>query len=445
VLLACTLPAVALAAPAPLTLEAAVARAQAANPAVATQAQREAVAAARVDVARAEPWVRVNLAAQVDRSTGNVVAGATFPVAGLPGVQGPPGSTAFNGGAWQTVLGVGASWDAMELLRRPTLVTVAELQGAAARAGRAATLLEVGGRAADAFLVAVQARALVRAAEASEARTRTFHGVVSTLVGQALRPEQDLARAATDLAAARILSERTRAGAALAAVRLGAAIGEGGTAPEVTEGPPGEPPEPAEAPGKHPALLASEADVAAASARADAVKLGVLPRVELLGALFLRGGGLAPGAPGDGLLPSVPNWAVGVAATWAPTELPAVASRARAAAAEAAVQQAQGAALAQALAADVAAATASLASARLVAREAHGVVVEARRALALASARYTAALGNVVEVVDAERALAAAERDDAVARLDAWRAFVALCLARGDLGPLGAHQPPAGP
>lgn len=71
-----------------------------------------------------------------------------------------------------------------------------------------------------------------------------------------------------------------------------------------------------------------------------------------------------------------------------------------------------------------------------MAREARGAVAEARRALALAAARYTAALGNVVEVADAERALAAAERDDAVARLDAWRAFVALCLARGDLGPL---------
>jgi outer membrane protein TolC len=56
--------------------------------------------------------------------------------------------------------------------------------------------------------------------------------------------------------------------------------------------------------------------------------------------------------------------------------------------------------------------------------------------VALADTRYTTGIGNIVEVADAERALAAAERDEAIARLDAWRAVVAVHRAQGDMSPL---------
>ena len=50
-----------------------------------------------------------------------------------------------------------------------------------------------------------------------------------------------------------------------------------------------------------------------------------------------------------------------------------------------------------------------------------------------ARARYQAGLANITEVAEAQRLLAQAEADDALARLAVWRALLATAQARGDL------------
>ena len=52
-----------------------------------------------------------------------------------------------------------------------------------------------------------------------------------------------------------------------------------------------------------------------------------------------------------------------------------------------------------------------------------------------ARARYQNGLATVVEVAEAQRLLAQAEADDAVARLGVWRALLATAQAHGDLTP----------
>src|SRR5262249_35638894 len=52
-----------------------------------------------------------------------------------------------------------------------------------------------------------------------------------------------------------------------------------------------------------------------------------------------------------------------------------------------------------------------------------------------ARARYQNGLATIVEVAEAQRLLAQAEADDAVARLSVWRALLAAAQARGDLAP----------
>jgi outer membrane protein len=52
-----------------------------------------------------------------------------------------------------------------------------------------------------------------------------------------------------------------------------------------------------------------------------------------------------------------------------------------------------------------------------------------------ARARYQSGLASVTEVAEAQRLLAQAEADDAVARLGVWRALLAAAQARGDLSP----------
>ena len=48
-------------------------------------------------------------------------------------------------------------------------------------------------------------------------------------------------------------------------------------------------------------------------------------------------------------------------------------------------------------------------------------------------ARYQSGLANVAEVADAQRLLAQAEADDAIAHLGVWRALLAVAQASGDL------------
>jgi outer membrane protein len=62
-------------------------------------------------------------------------------------------------------------------------------------------------------------------------------------------------------------------------------------------------------------------------------------------------------------------------------------------------------------------------------------VESARAALQQATARYQAGLGNVLEVVEAQRLLTQAEINDGLARLAIWRAELAVATASGDLKP----------
>ena len=52
-----------------------------------------------------------------------------------------------------------------------------------------------------------------------------------------------------------------------------------------------------------------------------------------------------------------------------------------------------------------------------------------------ARARYESGLASVTEVAEAQRLLAQAEADDAVARLGVWRALLAVMQAQGNLQP----------
>jgi len=65
------------------------------------------------------------------------------------------------------------------------------------------------------------------------------------------------------------------------------------------------------------------------------------------------------------------------------------------------------------------------------------VELEAARALQVqARARYDAGLAAILEVAEAERILRRAETEDAVARLDVWRARFEVAAAEGNLAPV---------
>jgi outer membrane protein len=88
------------------------------------------------------------------------------------------------------------------------------------------------------------------------------------------------------------------------------------------------------------------------------------------------------------------------------------------------------------------AALAGLSGSRSVASNTPVQVSSADAALQQATARYQSGLGTIVEVADAQRLLTQAQIDDALARLNVWRALLRVATAAGDIQPFltGASQ-----
>jgi outer membrane protein TolC len=89
------------------------------------------------------------------------------------------------------------------------------------------------------------------------------------------------------------------------------------------------------------------------------------------------------------------------------------------------------------------AAAATLDAARAIAASTPIQLDAARESEQQARARFDAGLATIVEVADAQNLLAQAEVDDQLARVDVWRALLAVSVAQGDLAPFLnlVHQP----
>jgi outer membrane protein TolC len=312
------------------------------------------------------------------------------------------------------------------------------------RAASDARRLDVAFEAADRFIEAVVREEMVQAARASVQRAGVFMGMVKALVDQSLRPGVDLSRAQSEQALAETQLARAEQAAAIGLVQLAEALG----APETPVRPvpgalvsaPGE--TPATAQVAHPLLREADTAKRAGVERRRAVELEYLPRLDVVGALWLRGSGL-PNAgstsPAGGLVPDTPNWGAGLVLTWPALERTAIRARARAEAAHVELATAREQEIAQAIAAQVQTARAILEGARRVAARAPTAVDAARAAERQASARYQAGLATAVDVAEAQRVLAQAEIEQVVARLGIWRGLLLLARATGDLTPFLAE------
>jgi outer membrane protein TolC len=80
-------------------------------------------------------------------------------------------------------------------------------------------------------------------------------------------------------------------------------------------------------------------------------------------------------------------------------------------------------------------AQATLSGARQVAENTPVEVAAARQSEQQQRTRFQSSLATVVDVAVAESVLTQAESDDAIARLNVWRALAGLAVARGDVTP----------
>jgi outer membrane protein TolC len=428
----------------PLTLQEAVRRAIEGYPSVQSSAARVDAQEAHLALARTTYLPRLDSTLQVNRATRNNVAGLLLPGTNVPPISGPVSDNASAASTWGSAGAVVLSWEAFDFGARDASVEYARSQVARANAAETLTRLDVGLRAAEAFLRTAAAQETVRAARAHVERQEVFAQSVAALVQNQLRPGADDSRARAELAQARIQLIQAEQAEEVARALLAQWIG--GTAADVRlESAPllGALPEPAStspAPEAHPLAGTQLAVVESSRALREAIAKSFAPKLNLQTAYSMRGVGTsATGARlggAQGLDFDTPNWAVGVTATFPLFDWFAVRERTRIESHNERAERATYDGIVRELSAQAEQARAEMAGARRVA-ENTPVRLEAARVLeAQSRARYDAGLATIIEVADAQRLLLEAEVGDSLARLAIWRARVSEAAARGDLSEL---------
>jgi outer membrane protein len=398
-----------------------------------------AAATAEVGVARTAYLPRLDLLWQANRATRNNVFGLLLPQSTIPAVSGPVlGSESLNG-VWSSAGGLLFSWEAVDFGRRRAGVDVASAEARAADAHQQVTELEIASAAADAYLAAVAADVVLGAARANVERLDTFANTVRVLVKNELRAGAELSRAEAELAAARNRQTAAARDAELARITLAETLGVPNAPVDLAPGALLQsPPRPDGSSfdfARHPRAAAVDAETEAVRARDRVLDRSSLPRVEVQTAVSGRAVSRAvDGSPsGSGLGLDVPNWAVGVSVTVPSLEIFRTQAKRRVEAERLSEATAHYDQTLLALQTQDARARAVIAAAYQIAANTPQQLQAARDSDTQARARYEAGLTNALEVAEAQRLLAEAESDNAVAQLAVWRAILAASVLRGDV------------
>ena len=426
-----------------LTLNDAIQLALKNYPAIKESRARAQAAEEGVGVARTAYLPRLDTIGQVNRATTNNVFGLLLPQSVIPPITGPVlGTRSLGDSVWGSAAGVLLSWEAVDFGQRKASVDVARAQTSLARNQTALTELDVAAAAADAFVTVLASDETVRAAQANVERLQVFADNVRALVANQLRPGADESRANAELAIARNQVSQAVQTADIARATLADAIGAAGRRVELAAGGlanlPQTPSPGAEDLKSHPAARAELAAVETVHARQRLLDRSYFPHLSFQSAFVGRDSGAqVPGQlpPGNGLWPQVPNWAAGLSVTFPAFDFFTVNARKRVELQNELAETARYDQIIQTLTTQDARAQALMKAAVGIAQNTPLERQAATAAESQARARYGSGLASITEVAEAQRLLAQAEADDAVARLGVWRALLAAAQVRGDLTP----------
>jgi outer membrane protein len=430
-------------APQVLTLEEAIQYALDHYPIVRAAVEEVNASRANVSAAQAASLPRLDALWQTNRATANNVFGQLLPQSVIPALSGPVLSSASNDSVWGSAAGALVSWEAVDFGLRGATVRSAEAAVLRARADESLTRLEVQSAVGAAFLAVVQAEQTVAATQADVERRDVLARAARTLADNQLRPGAEASRADAERAAAQTRTILARQALVLAQTTLTRVLGvtTGLVSVNSTSLLANAPTSGAlSGASVHPLAQAHRASVDVARSQEDVLAHTNRPRLYLLSSVFARGSGAnADGlfdGGGDGLGLERANWAAGVQVVF-PNLFEFASLRARRASAAAATR-AESARYDEALlivTSEQQAAAAGIEAARAVAANTPVQLAAAQQSEAQARARYDAGLASIVEVADTQNLLAQAEYQDALAKVDVWRALLADAIAHGDLTP----------
>ncbi|MBK9167831.1 MAG: TolC family protein [Bryobacterales bacterium] len=427
----------------PMGLADAVERAREHYPSVAVSRSQVEAAAAGIRLARTSYRPRLDSIAQVNRATRNNLYGMLLMQPVISPISGPPVEETSTASVFGSAVGLLFDWEPFDFGLRRAQVELAESARRRTDAAVVRSQFEAGAAAADAYLTVMAARETVKAARAGVERSHVWLKVVQALVRAELRPGADEALAQAELAAAEAQVIQGELAIADATALLAGLTGSTPATLQVDEGRMLAMPEEQTAPGGELAAnpLAREQSAAVDEARSRLRTLDKqwVPRFSVQGTSYARGTGARPDftvlGGANGLAPTFYNWGLGFSVQFPLLENEPVRARQAEQSANIRTEENRYKLILTELETRRNRALAAVDAARRMARLTPTQLAAARTAETQAQARYKAGLASVMEVADTQRLLAQSEIDDGLARLNVWRAVLALRTAEGDLEP----------
>jgi outer membrane protein TolC len=435
-------------APTPIALQDALAYARAHQPAVQASLARVDLAKANAEVPRSQWLPRVGATAQLLVGTGNNTTASYVGVRALdiPRIGGSPGQSAASATfvpAGSTLVGVGASQELYDFGRIAAQTAAVDAQLDVSKRSADTVWLDIALGVEEAYYAVYAAKAVLAASSDAYDRAKVHRDLAKAGVVSGLRSPIELTRAESDLSRFDIGRVRARGGLVVAQGVLAATVGS----PEASLDVSGEAPAAAQLPtlkeafdraiARDPSILEAMSRVSAQEKTTSAIGAETRPDLFLTGTISGRGGGTSPsgGAPvpeGNGWLPVVPNWDVGVVLSWQIFD-GTVRARQDASRAAETVLRHDVDATKQLLRASVARTYVEAQVSRDALPALRQAVDAAVANYAQADARFKSGLGNGVELADAEALRADAEIQLALGMFEVARTRAALgrALAEG--------------
>jgi outer membrane protein len=422
----------------PMTLPEALAYAHQHQPAIRAGLARVALSVEQAKVPTAQWLPSVGATAQLLAATATNSSASYFTnsIVDIPRIGGTPSSLHASLKPYaSTFVGAGLQQEVFEFGRISAQRAVADALVDVEKNEASVARLDVDLSVEESFFAVFAAKGVLKASEDAYTRSKAHRDLAKAGVDSGLRSPIDLTRAESVLARFDIGRIRARGGLAIAQSVLGAAIG----APTVGVDVAGEPPVAAEMPSltnamraaaeRDPRVRQALSQLAADEAKTRAIGAELRPDFSVSGTFSGRAGGAAPSTAGttpngDGFLPYIPNWDVGLIFSWPIFDGVVLARRDASRASEQVRREELGLVREQQVAA-IEQAYVTFDVARNALPGLQQAVTAARANYDQADARFRAGLGTAVELADAEDLRASAEIDLAIGQFDVARARAA--------------------
>lgn len=315
--------------PRAIGLAEAIAYARAHQPAIRAALARIAAQKSVADIPRAEWLPRLGVTAQLFGATANQTT-TSYVTTDLPDLPRIGGTRAVAKGTFRpypsTLAGVGGNQEIFDFGRIAAQAAAQDALVTVEKERTATATLDVTFNVEEAYFAVFAAKSIVKASDDAYERARVHRDLAKAGVTAGLRPPIELTRAESELAKLDIGRIRARGNLSTAQTVLAAAVGAPDAALDVASAPPSPAEMPAlnaaiqQAAARDPRLREALAQLHAEEAQTRAIGAELRPDLSATATLSGRAGGAPPSsgtaADGNGWIPNVPNWDVGLVLTW---------------------------------------------------------------------------------------------------------------------------------